>query len=539
MMSAKEEKRIAFNEQMNAWVSRQGLWFQLRHAAEGQSLMARMTRLGGRLLLVVALLAVAIWIYLFNRIERDGFREDVRISLEETFRAESCEVGEIRKERELATLGYIKLEGSEEAFYEHLDARGVRTSVSLLDGVYGAWDGKSVLINRLDIDLKAGGSDDASAAKSFAALFVEHDGFTFERFESPDANLKWGYSIRNQGYISNSQLSASREGDGWRLQFKGGNFGQNWLRPLKIENMVVMCSPRGVIVEEAQLTAEDGSGRLTFDLAVGSGSQPSLNGKLTIESMPLDTLLSPAFNEWISGSISGQGTISGSTNSQQGVVFDIQFELEDGDQLVVRDSIPILSALTVVDLYNSYRRVPFDQGGFHLRSGSDLFHLDQIDLQAGDLLHLAGAVTVRPPSIKEIAQALNIENVEQVKNILEKNWKYQDDVLVDTQTGSKLTGATPQSVEQGSQAGLSQPQDAVESVLRSAILNERGVKRYEGAIKLGLKADAFDKAPKLKAAYPVDAQTNRIWMHTPLEGRLQTLTLSQAERLYLLGRKRQ
>jgi len=537
-MSAREEKRSAFNEQMNAWVSRQGLWFQLRHAADGQSLIARMARLCVRLLLLLLVVAFVFWIYLLKRVEGEDFREDVRSAIEKKLKADKCEIGSIRKERELATLSFIKLEGGEESFYEHLDARGIRTSIELTDGLIGAWDGQSLVINRLDIDLKAGGSDDASAANAFQALFVEQGGFKFERFESNVTNLKWGYSAGNQGFIANSHLTATREGDGWRLDFKGGSFGQNWLSHLNIKKMVVICSPQGVTIQEALLTASDGSGLISFDVGVGSGSQPSLNGKLKIESMPLNALLSPSFSEWISGTISGTGTISGSTNSQEGVVFDIDFKLEDGDQMVVRDTIPILSALSVVDLYNSYRKVPFSKGGFHLRTGKDLVSIDQLDLKSGELLHLAGNVEVRPPVIEEIAKALHIEDVEKVRNILEKNWKYQDDELVDTKTGSELSGRSKE-IKDDKSDSVTQPADTVEAVLRAAIVNERRIKRYSGAIKLGLRSDAFDKAPKLKAAYPADTGTGRIWIEAPLKGRLQTLTLSQAERLYLLGRARQ
>ncbi len=85
-MNAREEKRARFNELMNEWVSRQGLWFQLRHAADGQTFMARMARLGLRLVLLLVVVAVAFWIYLVKRVESAGFRESLQASVESTLR---------------------------------------------------------------------------------------------------------------------------------------------------------------------------------------------------------------------------------------------------------------------------------------------------------------------------------------------------------------------------------------------------------------------------------------------------------------------
>jgi len=69
-------------------------------------------------------------------------------------------------------------------------------------------------------------------------------------------------------------------------------------------------------------------------------------------------------------------------------------------------------------------------------------------------------------------------------------------------------------------------------------LTEKYVLRYDGAVKMGLKRDAFDKSPALQKAYPLDDATGRIWIDVPLSGRFESLTLLQAKRLYILGRDR-
>lgn len=538
-MSAREEKREAFNEQMNAWVSRQGLWFQLRHAADGQTIIARLMRLFLRLAVLLVILGIGFWIYLIKRVDGSGFKEDIRASIESTLKGKDCKLGGFRKEREVATLAFAKMDGTEESFFHYLDVRGIRTNMNLTDGFLGSWDGKGLTIDRLDADIKAGGSDDAGAAKAFQSLFVPVKGFKFDRIECDATNITWGYSDHNRGFIRGSHLTAGRENGGWKMEFRGGTFGQNWLSHLVIKKMVVLCYPQGISIQEAELTSADGTGLISFRLSVGSGSQPPVAGTIKFDSMPLKSLLPLSYTEWIAGTISGKGLISGSTNSQEGIVLDLDLKMADGDVMSVRDTIPLLSALSVVDLYNSYRKVSFDEGTFHVRTGGNLLSLSKLDLKAGDLLHLAGAVDVRPPTHDEIAKALNIKDVVVVRDILENNWKLQSDELKDTRTGSSLSSKKSGSSKSGAEAKAENAKKTVENVLRTAILAELKVKRFNGNIRLGLKPDAFDKAPKLKEVYPVDNASNRIWMKAPLTGRLQTLTLSQAEQLYILGRNRE
>jgi len=537
-MSAREENRIAFNEQMNAWVSRQGLWFQLRHAADGQTIMARISRMLLRLLILLVIVAFVFWIYLVKRVESDGFRESIRVSLESSLKGVDCKVGGLKKERDIATLAFAKMGGTDDSFFHSLDARGIKTSMALTDGLLGAWKGKSLTITRFDINLKAGAGDDAEAAASFESLFIDQKGFEFDLVECKDANFSWGYSDHNLGFISGSHLTAARENDGWRVELSGGTFGQNWLNHLSIKKMVILCYRQGVTIQSAELMANDGTGKISFRAAIGSGSQPSIGGTIKLESMPLKALLPQSYTEWIDGVISGTGLISGSTNSQEGIVLDLDLKLEDGDVFSVRDSIPILSALSVVDLYNSYRKISFSEGDFHVRTRGELLEISKLNLKAGDLLHLRGAVDVRPPTHREIAKALDIEDVKVVSDILQSNWKLKSGDITDTDTGSSLSKSGDND-QAGSKNKPETAEEAVRNILKSSIMTELNVERYNGDINIGLKPDAFDKASKLKAAYPVDTTTNRIWLDIPLAGRLQTLTLKQAEQLYILWRSRE
>lgn len=534
-MTPKEEKRAAFNEQMNEWVSRQGLWFQLRHAADGQTILARVARLGLRVLILIVILALVFWFYLAKRVSSEGFHDAVQASIEQSLRGKDGKIGVIRKERDVATISSVSMKGSENAFFHTLAARQVRMNMELTDGLFGQWDAGGINIAQLDVYVKAGGRDDQSAAASYEALFDEFPNFNFEWIESDKVDIRWGYSANNRGSIKGSHLSAARDGDSWKLEFTGGQFSQNWLRGLDIEKMTVVCDRSGVHITEANLIGDGGS--LSFKLNMGSGGQPQAAGIVTIKSMPLKVLLPAQFHDLLGGVISGKGTVSGSTNSQEGIVMDMDLFLGDGDVMVLRDNLPLLSALSVVDLYNSYRKISFTEGGCHIRTGGNLLEVSKIDLKAGDLIHLGGEINIRPPSFAEIAQALDIKDVKVVKDVIEENWKLDDEILENSNEKISLaeaaqgTGSVREHVSQSKD-------DSIKGVRKTSIIAEQRVRRFGGLVKVGLKHDAFDKAPRLKEAYPLDDKAGRIWIDAPLEGRLQTLTLKLAEQLYVLGRNR-
>lgn len=525
-MNNGNERRDAFNEQMNEWVARQGLWFQLKHAADGQSLTSRFIGLSLRGSVLLIIIALGGLVYLSKRVGSDSFREDVRLSIELTLKAEECEIGAFRKENKTVKLGYLKIKGGDKSFYHNLDAQGIRMGMGLTDSYKAIWDAKSLVIDKLEAQVKAGDSDDQSAAEAFGSLFVAHEGFKFDRIEIKDTTIGWGYSERNQGAISGSLLTGSRVNGGWRLELVGGTFDQSFLKNLVINKMVILCDPSGVSIEEADLSTSDGGGSFSYQVKVGSGAQPSVEGTIEMKNIAIDSLLSEKFAPWVQGNISAKGVISGSTNSQEGIELNLGVEFQDGNIITLRDNIPLLSTLTVVDPYNNYRKVSFTKGSFRIQTGGDVIIISELNLIAEDLVHLKGSLSVRPPTHQEIAEALDISSVNKVNEILTSNWLINSNEVKKTEATKSSSGYLSSSSE-----------DLVNSVLRSSIFSELAVKRYDGNLIFGLKPEAFNKSEKLKIAHPVDTDTNKIWLEVPLNSRLQKLTSEQAARIYALGLK--
>ena len=56
--------------------------------------------------------------------------------------------------------------------------------------------------------------------------------------------------------------------------------------------------------------------------------------------------------------------------------------------------------------------------------------------------------------------------------------------------------------------------------------------RYEGAFRITLPGDAFERAARLQEEYPFDASTGRVPIMVPVQGNLYEVTLKQAEDIY-------
>ncbi len=253
--------------------------------------------------------------------------------------------------------------------------------------------------------------------------------------------------------------------------------------------------------------------------------------------MDVSSIVPLVARNFVEGKISGEFTVSGSTNSIEGLGFEGKVDLEGEDVLILRDRLHLLRALSVVDAFNNYRRLDFHTGSFHLRSSGGRLQLTDVDLQSDDIFTMKGSMTVRQPTDDE----------KRIFTEPSDGGRFGQGILNDDELGDSidltLAGAGESS---GGGIGFSQQGDAtlferlgltIENRRKQEKASESQFRsnRYEGKFTVTLPKDAFDRAPKLVERYPQDPQTERIVMEVPVEGVLYDLTLPQAEEIYKLG----
>lgn len=547
-MDAKQSQN--FNERLSQWVASQGFWFQVRYSMSGsgvkQRLMVYLLRLGTRLLVFLMIVAVAGGIYLLKRTDTAHFSKMLENDLQTGLSASVLEMRGNKSSHGQLEITRLAAEGGSETFFNTLAARNIRCTMGLLDGLVGLWSPGVVFIARLEVDLKAGTDDAASAAKLAQSVFRKSTKFDANAFEVADATVRWGYSERTAGAIEASTLKIQRTETGWRMIFKGGSFHQNWLRKLEIVNLVVVCDPEGLVFEKAEL--KQGLGTVNFTgLRVTGGERPQVSGTAQIRNLALEYILPAAHENFLEGSISGDFQVSGSTNSADGIGFAGHVVLDGKDMVTLREHIHLLKALSVVDFSRNYHRVDFREGAFQIKTTRGGLELSDIQLKAGDLFTLDGSMKVRLPTQKEIQAASAVPT--DVGNSplfggedpTAKGWKKS---RTESEFTLKRAAQETRRIKEGTQnpesLSLLDRLDSnieIRQLQRQTSEHMSRMLRYEGMLRITIPKDAFERGRELQTRYPVDSTTGRIPLAVPINGALYELTLKQAEDIYEQGRR--
>lgn len=542
------EQSQNFNERLSQWVASQGFWFQLRYSLSGGgskgTAMFHVLRMGFRLLIFLLLVAAGCWVYLVKRTESKHFLDGITDSLKTGLTASDIELKGFSRSQGEVGITRLALQGGNETFYSSLEARNIRCRMGLLDGISGQWDTGMISVARLEMDLRAG-ADDADSARQLAeALFRNYRDIQVSSMEVADASIRWGYSERTKGSISNSALQIQRRDNSLKLHFKGGTFSQNWLRKLEIVNLVVTCDPEGLVFEKAEL--RKGLGTVDFSgLRVTGGERPLLDGPLKIRKVSLEGVLPLAQRNFVEGSLSGDFRVSGSTNTTDGVAFAGQVTLDGTDIITLRKRVHLLQALSDVDYVRNYHRVDFNEGSFQMKTSGGGMEISNLSLKSGDLLTLDGKMRVRLPTPEEAKAAMEKgEDSEDSSRFIhmsddEENQEEVPDDKADftlrraAQEARRVRDGTQQEAPDSLSRRLEQSLELRRLEEEVAERTSRTL-RYEGLFRITLPPDAFQTAPRLVERFPVDRASGRIPLMVPIEGSLYELTLKQAEEVYQL-----
>jgi hypothetical protein len=365
-------------------------------------------------------------------------------------------------------------------------------------------------------------------------------------FEVEDLSVRWGYSERTQGSIESSTLKMQRTDTGWRLNFKGGTFQQNWLRKLEIVNLVVLAESGGLVFERAEFKKQKGTVEFP-GLRLTGGERPEVSGIVKIRHLDIEDIIPPALRSFVEGTISGDFKVFGSTNSLDGLGFEGQVVMDGQNVVSLRERFHLLKALSVVDYSRNYHRVDFREGSFQIRTHQGGMQLSRIDLKAEDLFTMEGEINVRVPTQEEIdaavAKGTGLESSplfggeEELSGARELPGGDPDFTLRRAaQEAKRIEGGTQslESLTLFDRLGMNVEMRRLQSQASERMSR---MLRYEGTVRITLPGDAFERAPRLQELYPVDSVSGRIPIRVPIDGHLYELTLRQAEDIYQQGRR--
>ena len=338
-----------------------------------------------------------------------------------------------------------------------------------------------------------------------------------ESIEIDELSCEWGYSKITYGKLEKAKFRASRDQGVWEISLEGGRFSQNWLKNLDIKEAKLLCDSDGIRVEKLLLSKNGGEMELAGSI-MGPAARPKFDLKGSFQSLPILSLVRlPGIDvrEFMSGSISGDLKISGSTDYR--IVMEADVELRGNDVVTLREKWDLLRAMSVLDVYRTYRRVDFEEGMFSFKSGGGEMEVNGIDLKSGSLAALKGEFKTHLPSQKEAAEALEIVLTEGIGSGSFKSdstdtsaAKDLEDELMSLKTAAGLLQEEENylNLDNSGLAGLSEAQRGVmtpQQIDDMRMRDEMNVYRVRGDLSLGVPAIAFAKYDNLIKMFPADA----------------------------------
>ena len=541
------EQTQSFNQRLSQWIASQGFWFQLRHSMSGGGgwamTMNHLMRLSFKLLMALVVAAGGFGIYLVKRVQYPAFQQSLNSGLASGLGATEAKVLDFSRSQGSVQIRRIGAEGGKDSFFRNLDAGNVRMKMGLLDGLAGPWEAGTLQAKWMEIDLKAG-ADNAEQAKALGeSFFREWNGFRFSSIEVDEATLRWGFSQRTQGRIEQSYMVATRVSEGWRLVFKGGTLSQNWLKDLEIVEMTVECDSTGMKILKGEFKC--GGGDVEFrDVAVTGGEKPVVSGVIAVSKVELASFLPETARPFAEGVISGNFELTGSTNSVDGLQLEGDVTLGGGNYIAVREKLYLFSALSLLDIDNSYHRVPFDRGSFHLKTGGGAMELSRVDIKAGELMTAQGKILMRFPPDSEV---VGPDGASQFPPVFNPGLEpVQGSKEVDLSLGKAVRAEKAEKEAAGEQAkDMAIFDRGKQRRINNLLLQQEMTRRAQSLrcepgsdLRITIPGNAFDRSEVLRETFPVDPGNGRIAIDVPLQGTLFEITRRQAEELKKLGERR-
>lgn len=541
------EQTQSFNQKLSQWIASQGFWFQLRHSMSGGGgwamTMNHLMRLGFKLLVALLVAAGGFGIYLVKRVQYPAFQQSLNTGLASGLGASEAKVLDFSRTQGNVQIRRIGAEGGKDSFFRNLDAGNVRLKMGLLDGLAVPWDAGTLQAKWMEIDLKAG-ADSAEQAKALGeSFFREWKGFRFSSIEVDETTLRWGFSPRTQGRIEESYMVATRVSGGWRLVFKGGTLSQNWLKKLQIVEMVVECDSLGMKILKGQFKC--GGGEVEFrDVAVTAGEKPVVSGTVAVSKVELGSFIPDSAKPFAEGVISGNFALSGSTNSVDGLQLEGDVTLGGGNYIAVREKLHLFSQLSLLDIDNSYHRVPFDRGSFHLKTGGGSMELSRVDIKAGELMTAQGKILMRFPPDSEVVGPDGTSQFPPVFNPGLDPVQGSKEVDLTLEKAAKAEKAENEA-EGAKSKDMAIFERGAQRRVNDLLLQQEMTRRAQSlrcepgsGLRITVPGNAFDRSEILRETFPVDPSNGRIAIDVPLQGTLFELTRRQSEELKRLGERK-
>ena len=487
------KKQETYTEEMQRWMSRQSVWWRLKHFRrhpDARPVFVSLLVLVGWLLPIAAVAAFGFYVVIHRYTGSQKFGQLLEQEAGEYFGLRNTTSTGGQWKAGAVTLTGLKGEGKPEGFLRSFKASAIRFESSFQNLFSERWSPANVLIQGLEIEFRGGllGAEEArslAAEQEKAAMarrekIEKEDGdpgpyegrwginplagnFTIQRFQARNSSIRWGISARSEGSLTGCGIEGQKLDSGdWKFVCKGGKLSVGWLRALDLDEAVLIAGREAVRLDRATFrfptpegqAPDKGHGTITG--VVGVSSTPTVDLTVNFQDVEINRMVPPEYQRIFAGNVKGKAAMRGLASDPNGLAsqFSIEFLPGFGFGVGSTEVFPVLEVL-----------------------GGEVVNLPVRYFEAA-----RGGMTFTSVERKIRCPGANLE----------------------TSDGERLEGTFDLDLESRS---------------------------INGAFRIGLKPTSLKEHARIQEKYFREETAGLRWMTLPMEGPLSTSTLSMAEGL--------
>lgn len=487
------KKQETYTEEMQRWMSRQSVWWRLRHLRrhpDARPVVISLLVLAGWLLPLAAVAAFGFYVVIHRYTGSARFGNLLEQEAGEYFGLRNTSSTGGQWKAGAITLTGLKGEGKPDGFLRSFKSNAIRFESSFQNLFAAQWSPANVLIQGLEIEFRGGllgpeevrslAAEQEKAAGVRREKILKDDGdpgpyegfwginpiaenFTIQRFQARNSTVRWGVSARSEGSLAGCSLDGQKlESGDWKIVCKGGKLSVGWLRALDLDEAIFVAGREVVQVERLSFrfptpegqAPDKGHGIITG--SIGISATPTVDLTVNFQDVEINRLLPPEYQRLFSGNVKGKAAMRGLASDPKGLAtqFTLEFLPGFGFGVGSTEVFPVLEVL-----------------------GGEVVNLPVRYFEAA-----RGGMTFTSVDRKIRCPGANFE----------------------TSDGERLEGTFDLDLESRS---------------------------INGAFRIGLKPASFKEHPRIQEKFFREETAGLRWMTLPMEGPLSTSTLSMAESL--------
>lgn len=361
------KKQETYTEEMQRWMSRQSVWWRLKHFRrhpDARPVFISLLVLTGWLLPIAAVLAFGFYVVVHRYAGSGKFGKLLEQEAAEFIGLKNPSSTGGQWKSGAVILTGLKGEGKPDGFLRRFEASAIRFESSFHGLFSKEWSPTNVLIQGLEIEFRGGllGPNEAKqlaqeqeqAAAERREKILREDGnpgpftgswgvepraqnMTIRRFQAKNVTIRWGMNPRTEGSLSGASVDGQvLPGGDWKLDCRGGKLSLGWLKSVVLESATLVKGDDSVRVEAATFRfpppdgqpADKGQGTITG--TIGISSTPTIDLTVQFQDVEINRLLPQEYQRIFAGKVKGKASLRGLASDENGLASQVTMEFLPG-----------------------------------------------------------------------------------------------------------------------------------------------------------------------------------------------------------------